>query len=226
MLYQEGQEPSWKLVFNKSMKVSVYNQKGEELKKIDISDDVFNVEPNFDLLHQVVVSQMSNRRQGTAHTKDRGDVSGGGKKPWRQKGTGRARHGSTRSPIWKGGGVTFGPRSDKNYKRVIPKLMKRKALFMVLSAKLKDNEMKVLDKIELNNHKTKGAIEVLNNFPEIIKKNTLLILPDTNKSVLLGFRNIPKIELMQAKDLNALDLLSFKNIIIPEASIKVIEDTF
>lgn len=208
------------------MKVSVYNQKGEELKKIDISDDVFNVEPNFDLLHQVVVSQMSNRRQGTAHTKDRGDVSGGGKKPWRQKGTGRARHGSTRSPIWKGGGVTFGPRSDKNYKRVIPKLMKRKALFMVLSAKLKDNEMKVLDKIELNNHKTKGAIEVLNNFPEIIKKNTLLILPDTNKSVLLGFRNIPKIELMQAKDLNALDLLSFKNIIIPEASIKVIEDTF
>ncbi len=226
MLYQEGQEPSWKLVFNKSMKVSVYNQKGEELKKIDISDDVFNVEPNFDLLHQVVVSQMSNRRQGTAHTKDRGDVSGGGKKPWRQKGTGRARHGSTRSPIWKGGGVTFGPRSDKNYKRVIPKLMKRKALFMVLSAKLKDNEMKVLDKIELNNHKTKGAIEVLNNFPEIIKKNTLLILPDTNKSVLLGFRNISKIELMQAKDLNALDLLSFKNIIIPEASIKVIEDTF
>lgn len=213
-------------MFNKSMKVSVYNQKGEELKKIDISDDVFNVEPNFDLLHQVVVSQMSNRRQGTAHTKDRGDVSGGGKKPWRQKGTGRARHGSTRSPIWKGGGVTFGPRSDKNYKRVIPKLMKRKALFMVLSAKLKDNEMKVLDKIELNNHKTKGAIEVLNNFPEIIKKNTLLILPDTNKSVLLGFRNIPKIELMQAKDLNALDLLSFKNIIIPEASIKVIEDTF
>ncbi|MBZ1356155.1 MAG: 50S ribosomal protein L4 [Candidatus Nealsonbacteria bacterium] len=208
------------------MKVSVYNQKGEELKKIDVSDDVFNVEPNFDLLHQVVVSQMSNRRQGTAHTKDRGDVSGGGKKPWRQKGTGRARHGSTRSPIWKGGGVTFGPRSDKNYKRVIPKLMKRKALFMVLSAKLKDNEMKVLDKIELNNHKTKGAIEVLNNFPEIIKKNTLLILPDTNKSVLLGFRNIPKIELMQAKDLNALDLLSFKNIIIPEASIKVIEDTF
>lgn len=213
-------------MFNKSMKVSVYNQKGEELKKIDVSDDVFNVEPNFDLLHQVVVSQMSNRRQGTAHTKDRGDVSGGGKKPWRQKGTGRARHGSTRSPIWKGGGVTFGPRSDKNYKRVIPKLMKRKALFMVLSAKLKDNEMKVLDKIELNNHKTKGAIEVLNNFPEIIKKNTLLILPDTNKSVLLGFRNIPKIELMQAKDLNALDLLSFKNIIIPEASIKVIEDTF
>ncbi len=208
------------------MKVSVYNQKGEELKKIDISEEVFNIEPNFDLIHQVVVSQMSNRRQGSAHTKDRGDVSGGGRKPWRQKGTGRARHGSTRSPIWKGGGVTFGPRNDKNYKKVIPKLMRRKALFMVLSAKLKDNEIKVLDKIELNDNKTKSAKEILNHFPEITQKTTLMILPNTNKNILLGFRNIPKVELMQAKDINALDLLSFKNIIIPEESIKVIEDTF
>lgn len=213
-------------MFNKSMKVSVYNQKGEELKKIDISEEVFNIEPNFDLIHQVVVSQMSNRRQGSAHTKDRGDVSGGGRKPWRQKGTGRARHGSTRSPIWKGGGVTFGPRNDKNYKKVIPKLMRRKALFMVLSAKLKDNEIKVLDKIELNDNKTKSAKEILNHFPEITQKTTLMILPNTNKNILLGFRNIPKVELMQAKDINALDLLSFKNIIIPEESIKVIEDTF
>jgi len=207
------------------MKVNVYNQKGKEVNKIDLSEKIFGVNINSDLVHQVIVSQMSNRRQGTAHTKDRGEVSGGGKKPWRQKGTGRARHGSIRSPLWKGGGVTFGPKSEKNYKKIIPKLMRRKALFMALSSKLKDGEIFILDKIELQNHKTKNIQEILKNFPAT-EKSTLMILPTVDKNIILGSRNIPKIKTVQAKDLNALDVLSFKNLIIPEESIKVMEETF
>ena len=126
------------------MKINLYNQKGEKVGKTDLPDEIFNVEINSDLLHQVIVSQMANKRQSSAHTKDRGDVSGGGKKPWRQKGTGRARHGSRRSPIWVGGGVTFGPKSEKNYKKTIPQKMKRKALFMALSSKVNDDELILL----------------------------------------------------------------------------------
>ena len=125
------------------MKFSVINQKGEKLKETLLPKEIFEVKSNNDLIHQVVVSQMSNRRKNIAHTKDRSEVSGGGRKPWRQKGLGKARHGSIRSPIWIGGGVTFGPTKERVFKKKINKKMRRKALFMVLSAKAKNNLLRL-----------------------------------------------------------------------------------
>lgn len=207
------------------MKISVYNQKGEDIDKTELPDEIFGLEANLDLLHQVVVSQMSNRRQGSAHTKDRSDVSGGGKKPWRQKGTGRARHGSIRSPLWRGGGVTFGPRSDRNYKKTIPVMMRRKALFMALSSKAKDGELIIIDDLGAKDHKTKVIKSTLDNLP-FADKTGLLILPAVDKNVILGARNIPKTETMQAKNLTALDVLSSKRLIMTPESVAKIKETF
>jgi len=142
------------------MLVNAYNQKGEEIGKTELPKEIFEVGLNSDLVYQVVLSQTANRRQVLAKTKDRSEVRGGGRKPWRQKGTGRARHGSIRSPIWKGGGVTFGPTTEKVFKKIIPKKMRRKALFMVLSAKAKENLILVLDKLEIEKPKTKSMIDI------------------------------------------------------------------
>lgn len=207
------------------MKISLYNQKGEDIDKVELPDEIFGLKANLDLLHQVVVSQMSNRRQGSAHTKDRSDVSGGGKKPWRQKGTGRARHGSIRSPLWRGGGVTFGPKSDKNYKKTIPVMMRRKALFMALSSKAKDSEIIIVDNLGAIDHKTKTIKSTLNNLP-FADKTGLLILPVVDNNIILGARNIPKTETMQAKNLTALDILSFKRLIMTPETVAKIKETF
>ena len=210
---------------DKIMKIAVYNQKGEEIDKTELCEEIFGLELNADLLHQVVVSQMSNRRQGSAHTKDRSDVRGGGRKPWRQKGTGRARHGSIRSPLWKGGGVTFGPKSDKNYKKTIPVAMRRKALFMALSSKVKDGELIIINDLGVKDHKTKTVKSILNNLPHP-DKTGLLVLPGIDKNIILGARNIPKTETMQAKNLTALDVLSSKRLIMTPESITKIKETF
>jgi len=154
------------------MKVNSYNQQGEEKGTGQLPKDVFEVEMNSDLVHQAMVSQSSNRRQGTAHTKDRGDVSGGGKKPWRQKGTGRARHGSNRSPIWKGGGVTFGPRNEKVYLKIVPKKIRRKALKMVLSSKVENKQFILLDELKLTGTKTKEMADILKKMPCYNKRHT------------------------------------------------------
>ncbi|MDI6882992.1 MAG: 50S ribosomal protein L4 [Patescibacteria group bacterium] len=216
------------------MFVKTYNQNGEEIGKTKLPKEIFDVPLNSDLVHQVVVSQLANRRQKIAHTKDRGEVKGGGRKPWRQKGTGRARHGSIRSPLWKGGGVTFGPTKDKVFKKKIPKKMKRKALFMALSAKAKDNLLILLDKLKIEKPKTKEIAEILNNLlrKELKNKRTkeqisaLIALPEYDKKIILASRNIPKIETTEARELNALDVLSFKYLLMPKESIKVIKDTF
>jgi len=207
------------------MKISLYNQKGEDIDKVELPDEIFGLKANLDLLHQVVVSQMSNRRQGSAHTKDRSDVSGGGKKPWRQKGTGRARHGSIRSPLWRGGGVAFGPKSDRNYKKTIPVIMRRKALFMALSSKAKDSELIIVDNLGAIDHKTKTIKSTLNNLP-FADKTGLLILPVVDNNIILGARNIPKTETMQAKNLTALDILSFKRLIMTPETVAKIKETF
>ncbi len=207
------------------MNIKVYNQKGEEIGKTELPKEIFEVPFNSDLVHQVVLSQQSNRRQGTAKTKDRSEVRGGGKKPWRQKGTGRARHGSIRSPLWKGGGVTFGPRTEKVYKKIIPKKMRRKALFMVLSAKAKENVLLVLDKLESEKPKTKIMAEILNKL--FLKKGSgLIVLAKMDKNLILSLRNIPKIAPIQAKDLNVLDLLNYKYLLMPKEAIKAIKETF
>jgi large subunit ribosomal protein L4 len=145
------------------LEAKIYNQKGGVAGKVDLPERVFGAKWRSDLVHQVVESMRSNSRAGTADTKDRGEVSGGGKKPWKQKGTGRARHGSSRSPIWVGGGVTHGPLAEKNYKRKISKKMRAQALFSVLSRKLKEGEIIFVDSLAQKEIKTKSAAEVMKN---------------------------------------------------------------
>ncbi len=211
--------------------IDVYNQKGEKSGKLDISKSIFSLEPNMDLIHQVYVAQQANSRMAIAHTKTRGEVRGGGKKPWKQKGTGRARHGSIRSPIWKGGGVTFGPRSDRNFSKDINKKQRQKALFMVLSSKVNDNEMVVIDKISFGGVKTKEA----SNFLDIVSKNilkkerkvkTLIILPKKDQDISLSLRNIPSVKVGYADSLNIGDLLNYKYLIVLKDSFELIEKTY
>ncbi|MDO8524239.1 MAG: 50S ribosomal protein L4 [bacterium] len=207
------------------MKIDIYNQMGEKTGQAELPKEIFDVKLSKDLLHQVAVSQMANRRQGNAHTKDRGDVSGGGKKPWRQKGTGRARAGSTRSPIWKGGGVTFGPTNEKVYKKIVPKKIKRAALFMALTEKAKNNFVILIEDLKIKTAKTKLAAGILEKMPTL-GKTTLIALPEMDNDFILASRNIDKTKIMQVKDLNALDVLNNKYLIMPKESIKVMQDLF
>lgn len=207
------------------MKITVYNQEGKEVSQTLLPKEIFEVSVNPDLVHQIAVSQMANRRKVIAHTKDRSEVRGGGRKPWRQKGTGRARHGSIRSPIWRGGGVTFGPRKKRVFKKRIPQKMRRKALLMALSGKAKDNLLIVLDKFNLDQVKTKLIVQILNKLPSK-NQSSLIALPKVEKNLVLSVRNLPKVETIEARNLNVLDLLSFKYLIIPKESIKVIKETF
>ncbi len=212
------------------MKAPVYNQKGEEVAKTDLPVEIFDVELNSDLVHQVAVAQMANSRKVIAHTKDRSEKRGGGRKPWRQKGTGRARHGSTRSPIWRGGGVTFGPTKDRNFSKSVNKKMKRGALFMTLTSKVKDKELVLLDKIELAENKTKLMAEVFKNLKDKLKKDlnksTLVVLPTTDLKISRVVKNIPKIKTIRADSLNVLDILNHKHLVMLQDSIKVIKKTY
>ncbi len=207
------------------MLINVYNQQGEKIGQALLPKEIFDVKINPDLIYQVVVSQMANRRKIIAHTKDRGEVRGGGKKPWRQKGTGRARHGSIRSPLWKGGGVTFGPTKKRVFKKEIPKKMRRKALFMALSEKVKDNLLILLDELKIEQGKTKLVAEVLKKLP-CKEKSVLIVLPQYDKNIILAAKNIPNTKTIQAKDLNALDSFTFKYLLMPKTTIKIIKETF
>lgn len=207
----------------KFMESKLYNQKAEEAGKIKLPEGVFGLPWNSDLVHQVVVSMQANKRTPIAHTKGRGEVAGGGRKPWRQKGTGRARHGSIRSPIWRGGGITHGPTKEKIYSKKINKKMGKKAFYTALSQKLRDNEILFLDKIILTQPKTKEANGILNNVSKIKgfekmagkKKNrAILALSKKDNDVICSFRNIPGMQVSEVRNLNILDLLSYKYLII------------
>jgi len=220
------------------MFVKVYNQEGKEVDKAELPAEVFDVPMNKDLVHQVVVAQMANARQVLAHTKDRSEVRGGGVKPWRQKGTGRARHGSIRSPIWKGGGVTFGPTKERIFAKKINKKMKRLALLIILSSKARDKEMVLLDKLELAQAKTKQIMEVFNNLKTKIKKDltkgTLVVLSAcldeskraSDQKIIRAIKNIPKIKTIRADSLNVLDVLSYRYLLMPQKAIEVIKKTY
>ncbi len=212
------------------MNVNLYNQKGEKVGEVKLPSEIFDVPFNEDLVWQVIYCQMANKRKPIAHTKDRSEVRGGGRKPWSQKGLGRARVGSIRSPLWRGGGVTFGPRKERKFKKRIPKKMKRKALFCVLSEKLRRNLIVFLDKLVLEKIKTKEMVKILDNLKEKIEElkrgKTLILLPQKDEKIIKSARNIPKLEVKLAKDISVLDLLSFKNLIILKDSIKVIKETF
>jgi len=207
------------------MKINTYNQNGKKLDQILLPKEIFDVKINLDLVHQVVVSQMSNLRKVLAHTKTRAEVSGGGRKPWRQKGTGRARHGSIRSPIWKGGGVAFGPRKERSFKKRIPKKMKRKALFMTLSDKAKNNLLIILDNLDVQEPKTKLMQDVIKKLP-LKEKSALIVLPKLEKNIVLAARNLPNIQTIEARKLNSLDIVSFKYLILLKDSIEEIKETF
>jgi len=212
------------------MRAIVYNQKGEKVGQADLPAEIFEVAMNKDLVHQAVVTQMANARQVLAHTKDRSEARGGGRKPWQQKGTGRARHGSIRSPIWRGGGVTFGPTKERVFAKKINKKMKRKALLMALSSKIKDQEMILLDKLEIAEAKTKQMVEVINNLKKKIKKDldkgTLIVLVERESKIVRATRNIPKIKVIRADSLSVLDVLSCKYLLMPQGAIEVIKKTY
>ncbi len=212
------------------MKIAAYNQEGEETGEALLPKEIFDVKVNSDLVYQVAVSQMANKRIVIANTKDRGEVRGGGKKPWRQKGTGRARHGSIRSPLWRHGGITFGPTKARIFKKRIPKKMKRLALFMVLSLKAKDNLLIILDKLKIERAKTKEMVKIIENLKSKIENfksgSSLIALPEIDKNLILATRNLQDIRTIQAKELNSLDLLTCKYLIMPKDSIKIIKDTF
>ena len=211
------------------MEATVYNQKGTEAGKIKLPENIFGLPWNESLVHQVATSMAANERTPIAHTKNRGEVGGTGMKPWRQKGTGRARHGSRRSPIWVGGGITHGPRNDKDYSRKINKKMKTKALFTVISSKFKDGEVVFLDDISLRAPKTKDAksiISALSKIKEISslarRKNAAFIaLQGKDEAVSKSFNNFGNLEVGQIKDLNVLDILQYKYLIVanPDKSI-------
>ena len=212
------------------MKVPVYNQNGETTGEALLPKDIFDVKMNPDLVYQASNIQAANRRQVIASTKTRGDVRGGGKKPWKQKGTGRARVGSSRSPLWRGGGIVFGPNKEKVFKRKLNKKTAKLALFIVLSSKVRDNEFILLDDLKIEKPKTKlmaGIIENLKSKIENFKTGTVLILlPAKDEMIFRSARNIDKIDVMEARNLNALDLLNHKYLLMPKTSVKAIKDTF
>ncbi len=212
------------------MKVDLYNQKGEQIKKVDLPASIFDLEINQDLVHQAVVAQMANARKVIAHTKDRGERRGGGRKPWRQKGTGRARHGSIRSPIWRGGGITFGPTKERVFTKKINKKMKTKALFMALSSKVKDKEMILLDKLELAEGRTKQIISIFNDLKSKLEKNLdkglLIVLAQSDQKLFRAANNLPKVDVIRADSLNILGILSRPYLLITQDSIEVIEKTW
>ncbi|MDD5146728.1 MAG: 50S ribosomal protein L4 [Candidatus Pacebacteria bacterium] len=206
------------------MKVEVYNQTGDKKGQVELSGGVFDAKINLDLVHQVVISQMANQRQGTAQAKDRSEVSGGGKKPWRQKGTGRARHGSIRSPLWRGGGITFGPRSEKVYYKSIPTKMRRAALKMVLSAKVKANLLIVVDSFDLTNPKTKLAAAFINKLP--VEGSVLVITAKNNENFYRAGRNLSGVAIVEARNLSALSVLSYKYLVLEKEAIAVLQGMF
>jgi len=212
------------------MDMKMYNQDGTEAGTMELPK-VFALPWNANLVHQVVTSEMANRRPTLAHTKGRGEVRGGGRKPWRQKGTGRARHGSIRSPIWKGGGVTHGPTKNKNFKRKINKSMAAKALATVLSAKARDHQILVLEDLVFAEPKTRIAAATfaklagLAPFADLTRKKhrALLLLPAKNDTIMRAGRNLPYLHIAEARNITVLDALNHKYLVFPKQSVEVLE---
>ena len=203
-------------------KVDVYNINGDVVGDINLSDDIFGIEVNEEVLHTVVVNQLANKRQGTQSTKTITEVRGGGKKPWRQKGTGRARQGSIRSVQWVGGGVALGPK-PRSYNYTVPKKVKRLALKSALSSKVSENQIIVLDELNLEGIKTKKMVEILNNLKA---ENALICLPNVDDKVYKSSRNIHGIKTSVVNTINVYDILKYKNFIITKDAISKVEEVY
>ena len=200
------------------MTAQIYDQKNNKVDTIDLPERIFGMRWNPDLIHQVLTAQIANNRQSLAHTKDRGEVRGGGRKPWRQKHTGRARHGSIRSPLWAGGGVTFGPRKERKFDKKINKKMKQQALFSILSKKLAGAEIKILDVLNLKDHKTKNFLSILKAFAGT-KTTILITVLKINRNVFLAGRNAPMLKVVEPTSLNIYDCLKYQYIFFDKEAI-------
>lgn len=207
------------------MEASIYNRKGDKAGSITLPEKFFGLPMNNDLVHQVIYSMQSNARLGTANTKDRSEVRGGGKKPWKQKGTGRARHGSRRSPIWIGGGTTHGPRSEKDYSKKINRGMKSKALFTVLSAKLRDGQVLFTEPLVFGKPEAKLAVRDLTNFAKVsgfekllnkTGKRALIVTPTKDDAMLKSFNNIKTVAVEEIRNINPLSVATYQYVIITD----------
>lgn len=217
------------------LKVKVYNTAGASVGEQELSPRIFAVKPNEALIHQAVVTQQANERQVLAHTKGRAEVRGGGKKPWRQKGTGRARAGSSRSPIWVGGGVTFGPTKDRNFSMKLNKKMKQQALFMALTDKLKNENLAVVDKLEIAEYKTKALNEILKNLETKVlkikpdkkaKRSLLVILGKKDEKTFISGRNLAGAEIINLDNINIVEVLKYRSMILTVEGIKKLEKIY
>ncbi len=204
------------------MKVAVYNQEGTQLKDTELNDAVFGIEPNNQAIFDMVLLQRASWRKGTHSVKNRSAVRGGGKKPWRQKGTGRARQGTIRAPQWRGGGVVFGPNTNRNYKLKMNRKVRRLALKSALSQKVIDEELTVLDKLTVEAPKTKTMVKVLENLDATRK--TLIVMDSVDDNVALSARNIPGVKVIDSKGLNVYDILDSNKLVMTEEAIKAVEE--
>ena len=202
--------------------VSVYNIEGKEVGSIELNDAVFGVEVNEHLVHMAVVNQLANNRQGTQSAKTRSEVSGGGRKPWRQKGTGHARQGSTRAPQWTGGGIVFAPK-PRDYSLKMNKKEKRIALLSALSSKVAESKIVVLDEFKLDEIKTKKFVEVMNNLKV---ENALVVLEGENKNVVLSGRNIPSVKVTATNEINTYDVLKYETLVVTKAAVEKLEEVY
>lgn len=207
------------------MKVKVYNLEGEEVREAELDPNFFDIIVKPEVVQQAVEAQLANSRQVLAHTKGRSEVRGGGKKPWKQKGTGRARHGSIRSPLWKGGGVTFGPTKERNFKKAINVKAKKRALQMVLADKAKYQKLVLIDNFNLSSAKTKLLKGVLDKLPAK-NKSSLITLDKKNDNLVLAAKNLPKVSTMPAISLNVVDLLKYEYLLMPSTAMPVIVKHF
>ena len=204
-------------------KVDVYDLKGKKVSDIELAESVFGIEPNENIVHSVLVNYLANQRQGTQSTKTRAEVSGGGKKPWRQKGTGRARQGSTRSPQWIKGGIALGPK-PRSYRYTVNKKERRLAIKSILSSKVLEKELTVVDKLEVKEIKTKTMVKALADLK--VEGKTLIILPENNKNVFMSSRNIEGVKTITANNINVFDLLKYANLILSVDTVKKLEEVY
>ena len=202
--------------------VSVYNIEGKEVGSIELNDAVFGVEVNEHLVHMAVVNQLANNRQGTQSAKTRSEVSGGGRKPWRQKGTGHARQGSTRAPQWPGGGLVFAPK-PRDYSFKMNKKEKRIALLSALSSKVAESKIVVLDEFKLDEIKTKKFVEVMNNLKV---ENALVVLEGENKNVVLSGRNLPSVKVTATNEINTYYVLKYTTLVVTKAAVEKLEEVY
>ena len=203
-------------------KIAVLNVKGEKVKDIKLNDKVWSIEPNGTVVYEAIVLANAANRQGTHSVKTRAEVSGGGRKPWRQKGTGNARQGSTRSPQWRHGGVVFGPTTERNYNIKMNKKERRLALKSALSYKVIDSELTVLDSLKLDNAKTKEMLSVMKNLK--LEKSVLFVVDELTDEVILASRNVKGVKVILPNEINVLDVTSYHNMIVTEGAVKAIEE--